>query len=110
MSENTNHTCAICGTKYHFCMDCGQAKTFTPWRTIVDTVEHYKIFMIISDYTNKHIDKAEAKEQLGKINLSELNDFVPEIKNVINTIMTEEIVQEVKETIVKKVSTSKKVK
>jgi hypothetical protein len=90
MSEYLNHQCAICGEKYHFCIDCGNAKSFTPWRTIVDTIEHYKIYMVIRDYVNKNIDKVEAKKQLSQCNLSGLENFIPEIKAAIEDIMIEE--------------------
>lgn len=91
MSEQLNHMCAICGKEYHFCKDCSDATTFTPWRTIVDTVEHYKIYLIIHDYTNKHIDKLEAKRLLSERDLKELESFVSEIKLVIQDILKEEI-------------------
>lgn len=87
MSEQFNHTCSICGEKYHFCKDCSDASNFTPWRTIVDSIEHYKIFIIINDYTNKNIDKAEAKKQLSERDLTGLDTFVNEIKLVIEDIL-----------------------
>ena len=90
MSEHLNHECAICGKKYHFCLDCGNAKSFTPWRTIVDSIEHYKIYMVIRDYVNKNINKTEAKLQLNKLDISDVGNFVPEIKAVIEDILKEE--------------------
>jgi hypothetical protein len=87
MPEILNHTCSICGKKYSGCDTCDSTKTYMPWRTIVDTQEHYKIFMIIRDYENKHIDKSEAKKQLSKIDLSEKDNFVIEIKNKIDEIL-----------------------
>lgn len=102
MSEHLNHQCSICGKKYHFCLDCGNAKSFTPWRTIVDTIEHYKIFIIIRDYVNKNINKSEAKLQLNKLDLSEIDIFVPEIKIVIEDILKEE------EVVVKKINKKSK--
>ena len=102
MSEHLNHQCSICGKKYHFCLDCGNAKSFTPWRTIADTIEHYKIFIIIRDYVNKNINKSEAKLQLNKLDLSEIDIFVPEIKIVIEDILKEE------EVVVKKINKKSK--
>ena len=102
MSEHLNHQCSICGKKYHFCLDCGNAKSFTPWRTIVDTIEHYKIFIIIRDYVNKNINKSEAKLQLNKLDLSEIDIFVPEIKIVIEDILKEE------EVVIKKINKKSK--
>lgn len=90
MSKHLNHTCAICNKNYYFCLDCGNAKSFTPWRTIVDTIEHYKIYIIIQDYVNKRINKTEASRQLSQLDLSEKDNFVTEIKDVINDILKEE--------------------
>lgn len=85
-----NHQCSICGKRYHFCVDCGNAKTFTPWRTIVDTIEHYKIYIVIRDYENKYIDISSAKEQLNKIDLNGLDSFIPEIRLKIEEILSYE--------------------
>lgn len=85
---NLNATCSICGSKYHRCDTCAGIKSFEPWRTLVDTKEHYKIFLIIRDYTNKYMDKEEAKTLLSDCDLTGLDGFVLEIKNVINDIMS----------------------
>jgi hypothetical protein len=88
MAENINAYCAICGKGYHVCNSCLEQKTFKPWRTIVDSIEHYKIYMAIHGYTllkNKEL----AKQELEKCDLSGLENFKPEIKTVIKEIMTE---------------------
>lgn len=90
MIEKPNHTCSICGTGYNACSGCMDVKSYTPWRTIVDSIEHYKIFLIIRDYTNKYIDIKTAREQLQKCNLNGLDTFVPEIKNIIEYILSYE--------------------
>lgn len=86
MENNVNAHCTICGKGYHVCQSCLNIKTFKPWRTVTDTIEHYKIYLAIHKYTiSKNKDKA--KKDLKDCNLSELNSFVPEIKNIINEIM-----------------------
>lgn len=88
MAENINAHCKICGKGYHVCNTCLEQETFKPWRTIVDTVEHYKIYLAIHSYTitkNKEI----AKEDLNACDLSELEEFLPEIQAVIKEIMEE---------------------
>lgn len=86
MENNVNAHCTICGKGYHVCQSCLNIKTFKPWRTVTDTIEHYKIYLAIHKYTlSKNKDKA--KEELKECNLSGLNSFVPEIKNIINEIM-----------------------
>lgn len=89
MTENNiNAYCSICGTGYHICKSCLQQKTFKPWRTVTDSIEHYKIYLAIHGYTISK-DKEKAKNELESCDLSDLDDFNPEIKAVIKKIMTE---------------------
>ena len=88
MAEKNNAFCSICGTPYHICNSCLEQKTFKPWRTVTDTVEHYKIFLAIHGYSISK-NKEEAKRELDSCNLSELKTFKPEIKAVIKEIMAE---------------------
>jgi len=89
MAENNiNAYCSVCGKGYHICNSCLEQKSLKPWRTITDTIEHYKIYMAIHGYTlskNKEI----AKQELQNCDLSGLENFNPEIKAVIKEIMTE---------------------
>ena len=88
MSQELNATCDICGKKYHICSSCKEVKSFTPWRTVTDTMQHYLIFLALSEYT-KTKDKEKAKEELSKCDLSELDTFNENIKTAIKEIMTE---------------------
>lgn len=88
MSELLNGVCDICGKRYSVCKTCQTVKTFKPWRTITDTLEHYKIFIALSEYT-KTKNKEEAKEQLSHCDLSDLESFPDRIKNVIKEITIE---------------------
>lgn len=85
--ENLNATCSICGNKYHMCVTCSEVKSFMPWRTIVDNVNCYKIFLSLRDYTNKIKTKEDVKAELEKCDLSEINIFIPEVKSVIEEIL-----------------------
>jgi hypothetical protein len=100
--ENLNAKCSICGKPYHVCHSCLEQKSFKPWRVITDTVEHYKIYLVIHDYTNKTITKNEAKIELEKCNLSNLETFVPEIKSVITDIIKEDKKSSTKKNVSKK--------
>ena len=101
MAQELNATCDICGKKYHICGSCKEVKSFTPWRTVTDTMQHYLIFLALSEYT-KTKDKEKAKEELSKCDLSELDTFNENIKSAINEIMAEEkIVETVSEENVK---------
>lgn len=88
MSEPLNGVCDICGKRYSVCKTCQTVKTFKPWRTITDTIEHYKIFIALSEYTRTK-NKEEAKEQLSHCDLSDLESFPDRIKNVIKEITVE---------------------
>lgn len=67
MSKELNAECLICGAKYHSCMSCREQKEIKPWRNITDTVEHYKIFLIVSDYNSGKITKEDAKSKLENV-------------------------------------------
>lgn len=87
MAENNiNAYCKICGQGYHVCNSCQNQKVFKPWRSIVDSIEHYKIYLAIHSYTISK-NKELTKEELQKCNLTGLESFNPEIKSVIKEIM-----------------------
>ena len=102
MAQELNATCDICGKKYHVCNSCKEVKSFTPWRTVTDTMQHYLIFLALSEYT-KTKDKEKAKEELSKCDLSEWDTFNENIKSAIKEIMTErkEKIEETSEETVK---------
>ena len=89
MSEPLNGVCDICGKRYSVCKSCQNIRSFKPWRTITDTLEHYKIFIALSGFT-KTGDKKEAKEQLSHCDLSEMETFPDRIKNTIKDIIAED--------------------
>lgn len=84
--KEINHWCVLCGTGYHACDSCSKEKTFTPWRTLTDTIEHYKIFTVLKDYNNKMIDRAKAKELLSGLDLSGKENYKESAKKVLADI------------------------
>lgn len=91
MSKEINHFCIICGKGYHACDSCDEVKTFTPWRSLTDTIEHFQLYMVLQDYINKRITKAEAKKELSNFDLSEKDSFKDSAKNAINEILSTKI-------------------
>lgn len=86
MSKNKyNATCAICGKPYHMCMSCGKDKSLV-WKRFCDTSEHYKIYQVIHGYTTGLYTDAEANKKLANIDLSDLDELRPNIKEIIKKI------------------------
>ncbi|MBO4996501.1 MAG: hypothetical protein J6D02_00700 [Lachnospira sp.] len=89
MSDRSMNTyCKICNKGYQICNSCAGQKKVKPWRTVTDTMEHYKIYLAIHGYTIS-MDKASARAELKNCDLSGLQNFKPEIRSVINEIMSE---------------------
>ena len=90
MGENLNAACCICGTKYHKCLSCKDAAALTPWRTMTDTAEHYKIYQILRAYSTGIYNKEDAKQRLRNVDLSDLEYLREHIKKLIHEIIDEE--------------------
>lgn len=99
MALENNAICAICGKPYRVCHTCQNIKTFTPWRTVTDTLPHYIVYLAVYEY-NRTKNKEVAKKELLKCDLSELETFDEDIKRTIKEIIGDD----------KKVDTSSKVK
>lgn len=82
-----NGTCAICGKNYKRCNSCTDAR-LKPWLSITDTPNHYKIYRIIADYTNKKINRETAASMLSGCNISDYKTYAQkEIAAVIESII-----------------------
>lgn len=86
MAETFNSSCAICGTQYNVCSTCKSTKNLTPWKAITDTMDCYKIFTVVKQYTNQIITKEKAKEMLEKICIPK--ELLPHIRVVVDEIMS----------------------
>lgn len=86
METNINAHCSICGKGYHLCKTCQDQKKIRPWRSVTDTVEHYKIYMAIHGYTISG-NREQAKKDLQGCDLSGLDHFNADIKNAIEEIL-----------------------
>lgn len=89
MSEsNINAYCKICGKGYHVCNTCKNQKVFKAWRSVTDTIDHFLIYSVIHDYTVSK-NKEHTKTELKNCDLTDMENFKPEIKSVIKEIMQE---------------------
>lgn len=86
MAEKMNAKCSICGNAYRVCATCKSTKKLTPWRTIADTMDCYKIFTVVKQYTDKFITKDKAKEMLEKVKIPK--ELLPHIKVAVDEIMS----------------------
>lgn len=87
MAENNiNAFCKICGSGYHVCNSCMSQKTFKPWRSVTDSIDHYKIYLAIHGYTISN-NREKAKKELEECNLSGFDFFKAEIKDAIEDII-----------------------
>lgn len=87
-NPNHNATCSICGGKYEVCRSCADKLSLKPWKTVTDTIEHYKIYLAIHGYTVTK-NKENARNELVKCDMSGLETFNPEIKSIIKEIMAD---------------------
>ena len=88
MTKNINAYCEICGEGYYICKSCSDQVMFKPWKAVVDTIEHYKIFLVLYEY-KKNRNKKIAKKELENCNLSDMENFKSEIKSLIKEILSD---------------------
>lgn len=70
MAETLNHKCIVCGTAYHSCDSCQQIKTYTPWRTLCDSWEHYRIYLLIRTFQEGLDTTENIQSQLKKLGVT----------------------------------------
>lgn len=104
MTEKNNATCAICGKGYHMCLSCKNVMSTSPWKKHTDTSEHYKVYQIIHGYSTGVYNKEEAKSKLQLVDLSDVDTFKDNIKNIIKDIIDDDAnvvsVNEVEESVI----------
>lgn len=109
MTEKHNATCAICGKGYYMCISCKDMMNLNPWKRHTDTSEHYKIYQILHGYSTGVYNKVEAKSKLQMVDLSDFDSLRDNIKNLINTIMADDVTEvAADEVVVEKPKTTRK--
>lgn len=89
MGQRKNGVCDICGREYDICKTCQGIESFKPWRTVVDTLDHYRIYLVLSEYTNTH-NKEKARHDLEYCDLSDKDTFTESTKRAISEILTDD--------------------
>ena len=64
MAEKMTHKCIICGTRYHSCDTCERIRTYTPWRTICDSFNHYEVYLALRAYEEGFDTKEQVRANL----------------------------------------------
>lgn len=81
-----NATCAICGKPYNMCYSCDKKNAQLVWKRFCDTPEHYKIYQLVHGYTTGLYTGAEANKKLANIDLPDLDELRPNIKEIVKKI------------------------
>lgn len=87
MALKPNATCAICGKEYVMCYSCKHDRAAAPWKMHCDTAEHYKVYQIIHGYTCGVYTEKEAAKKLKNVNLDDVDEFRPHIKDIVKKLM-----------------------
>jgi hypothetical protein len=97
MAEKNNAKCSICGRDYYACLACKDSMSLSPWKSFTDTAEHYKVFQVVRGFSTGVYSKDEARTKLKNIDLSDIDSFRFHIKEIIEDILKEEIVDAIVE-------------
>lgn len=87
MGKSIKAVCAICGREYDVCLSCKDQNKIKPWRSITDSVDCYKVFLVITQLNNGYISKEEAKSQLEQITFNK-NNLREDVRNKVDEIMS----------------------
>ena len=104
MAEKNNAVCSICGKPYSMCLSCKDLMKLKPWQVHTCSSEHYKVYQVIHGLSTNVYDKAEAKNKLQNVDLSDLETYRDNIKYIVKDIMSiedvkVEVVEEIVETV-----------
>ena len=98
MAEKNNAKCSICGKDYYLCVSCRDSIGVNPWKIHCDTAAHYQVHQVVHGFSNGIYTKDEAKKKLKNVDLRDLEEFRPHIKDIVKGILKEEpIVKAVEE-------------
>lgn len=93
MDKELNHKCIICGEMYHACDNCNNIRSYTPWRRICDTFNHYQVYMAIRTY-QEGLDSIEnIQKDLADIGVKKgsYDDWEPGAKAILDEIFSKSV-------------------
>ena len=85
-----NHFCKICGKGYNACDTCINQKNYAAWRAIACTQDHFQAYMVLYEYGNGTLKKADAKEMLSKVDIEGWEGYAAHNRDVIAEILAED--------------------
>lgn len=85
-----NHSCKICGKGYNACDTCVNQKDYAAWRAIACTQDHFQAYMVLYEYGNGTLKKADAKEMLSKVDIEGWEGYAAHNKDAIAEILSED--------------------
>lgn len=47
--ERKNKICPVCLTEYQVCNSCNRINSYTPWRSVTDTIDCFRIHIFITN-------------------------------------------------------------
>ena len=85
-----NHFCKICGKGYNACDTCVNQRDYAAWRAIACTQDHFQAYMVLYEYGNGTLKKADAKEMLSKVDIEGWEGYAAHNRDVIAEILAED--------------------
>lgn len=91
MAAKLTHKCIICGTRYHSCDTCERIRTYTPWRTICDSFEHYKVYLALRAFDEGFDTKEQTRSALESLGVKKgtYDDWSSKTKEKLDKIFAE---------------------
>ena len=103
-SKKNNRKCIVCGREYYFCHTCQDGAIKPSWYLIFHDQNCHDIYDAVANILPQQ-GKEAAKEALDKLDLSNKENFHPniiksinEIYDIVEEVVTQDEIKEVKET------------
>lgn len=85
-----NRTCKVCGIKYSYCPTCYEDKYKPTWMMLYHDDNCRQIWATVSAALSGDMPKDEAVKKLRSLDLTNLESFVPQIRDQIKELLKEQ--------------------